>query len=865
SLSLWQGLDEIEGWFEYSTDLFRADTIARMAQHFAVLLEAIVADPEQPITALPLLTAVERHTMLVEWNATSIPLPDQTLPDLFAAQVQRTPDAIALVDGAEQLSYRQLDQRANQLAHHLQQLGVSPEIPVALCLEQSTDLLISVLAILKAGGVYVPLDPSQPAARLALLLADTAAPILLAHRSLRDRIPAGEQKRIWLESIWPDIASYPTTPPEHQTTPDNLAYIIYTSGSTGMPKGVMVEHRSVVRLVINTDYLQLNPTEVVAHASNPAFDALTFELWGTWLNGARLVLLPQDVLLTPPALAEWLEHHQITTIFLTTSLFHQIARDQPATLQTLRHLLIGGEACDPQPVNAFMANGYSTRLLNVYGPTETTTFATSYAISAKDAGAATIPIGRPIANTTAYVLDTHLQPVPIGVPGELYIGGAGVARGYLNRPDLTAERFLPDPFKPDPAARLYRTGDLVRYRPDGNLEFLGRIDQQIKLRGYRIELGEIEAVLSRHPAVQAGVVLLREDRPGERRIVAYVVLRAATEISIGSLRGYLNERLPDYMLPAAVIPIERFPLTPNGKLDRQALPAPDRTGMIEEVDSVAPRTSFERQLVQIWEDLLGVSPIGVRDNFFDLGGHSLLVVRLFSRIQRDFGVELPLAALFPEATVERLALLIEQPDPPAASSSLVPIQPNGTKPPFFCVHSIDGDVLRFAALARFLGDDQPFYGLRAQGLEGTLSPLADVKEIAATYIAEIRRIQPVGPYFLGGYSGGGMIAFEMARQLQQGNAHVALLAIIDHLPVGSPREKAWGEALTPGNSLQYLRGNATYCLKMLRESRKQRNAWLRSLVSTAGDWVTLTNRRMRSHESQTNNLPWRIRWLVEHL
>ncbi len=783
----------IRGWLPYNTDLFDASTIQRLIDHYRILLEAIVANPDGRLSELSLLPRTEQQ-LLLAWNATHTDYPrGQCIQELFETQVTKAPDAQAVVFGGQYLTYDALNRRANQLAHQLRALGVGPEVLVGICVERSSDLIVGLLAILKAGGAYVPLDPSYPRERLALLVADAQMPVVLTHRSLRDRLPVATAQMLCLDSDWPTIAQRPETNLTHATTPDNLAYVIYTSGSSGRPKGVAVPHRGVVRLVCQTDYVQLGPDEVVAQASNASFDAATFEIWGALLHGARLVGIARDVVLSPQDFAAALVQHQISVLMVPTALFNHVARAVPGAFQPVGQVLFGGEAADPRCVRDVLEHGPPARLLNVYGPTENTTASTWHLVREVAAEATTIPIGRPVANTRVYVLDGHLQPVPIGVPGELYLAGDGLARGYWNQPKLTSERFVAAPWADGAGERLYRTGDRVRYRADGALEFLGRLDQQVKLRGFRIELEEIEAALGRHPEVQVGVVLIREDRPGDKRLVAYVVPRSGRVPTPASLRSLLEQTLPDYMIPAAFVLLEALPLTANGKVHRRALPPPPTVPDGEASRSVvAPRDPVERQLTQIWEEVLEVRPVGVQDDFFALGGHSLLAARLFAQIHQVFGRSLPLATLLQGATIEKLAQLLRQADSPSPAPALVALQPHGTRPLFFCVHGIGGELLCYAELARHCAPEQPFYGLQARREEKDGERFASIQAMAAHYLQEIRRVQPQGPYHLGGFSSGGTIAFEMAQQLVANGEQVALLAILDHAPRRSAqRERPW--------------------------------------------------------------------------
>ncbi|XYI03830.1 non-ribosomal peptide synthase/polyketide synthase [Sorangium sp. So ce1128] len=660
----------LSGTVEFCTDLLDAGWVERLLGHLRAVLEGAVEAPATRVSELSLLTEAERLRLLAAWNQTDAAYPkDACVHELFEAQVARTPDAVAATYGERQWTYRELDRRANGLAHRLRSLGVGPDVLVALCVERSLEMIAGLLAILKAGGAYVPLDPTYPKARLAFLLEDARARVLLTDQAWLLGQGAGVPT-LPLEVDERDLSELPGEAPVSGAVATDLAYVIYTSGSTGVPKGVAVTHRGIARLVMNTDYVRLGPSDAVAQASNSSFDAATFEIWGALLNGARLVGVEQGALLSPPELSRRLAAQGVTVLFLTAALFHQMARDTPAAFAGLSTLLVGGEALDPRRTRAVLQAGPPRRLVNGYGPTETTTFATWHLVTEVPEGATAVPIGTPIANTRAYVLDRHLEPVPIGVLGELYIGGPGVARGYLNRPELTAERFIPDPYSGEPGARLFRTGDLCRRLPDGTLDFTGRIDHQVKLRGFRIELGEIELTLGQHPDVRQAVVVAREDASGNGQLVAYVVARGGAMPDPAELRRHLQQKLPDYMIPAVFVALPAIPLSPNGKVDRKALPAPDLSSSWQARALVAPRTPIEELLAGIWAELLGIGRVGMGDDFFAVGGHSLLATQVLSRVRRALAVDLPVRALFEARTIALLAERIE-----AAKRAGAPVPP----------------------------------------------------------------------------------------------------------------------------------------------------------------------------------------------
>ena len=641
----------VGGW-EYNTDLFDSSTIERMTQHYVTLLEAIVTNPQEKISSLTLLTESESRQLLVEWNETQTDYPqDKCIPELFEKQVVLSPDAVAVVFEDQQLTYSELNCLANQLAHYLQSLGVSTDVLVGICVERSLEMLVGLLGILKAGGAYVPLDPEYPTERLSFMLKDTQISILLTQEKLVNKLPNHTACVICLDTNWNIINQQTQTNPNTSIKAQDLAYVMYTSGSTGQPKGVSIVHQGVVRLVKQTDYVSISANEVFLQVAPISFDAATFEIWGALLNGAKVVMISRETVLSPQEFVNSLQTEGITTLFLTTALFNQMVQSEPLAFQSLRLLLFGGEAVDPRKVRQVLELGAPEQLLHVYGPTENTTFSTWYHVELVEQNAETIPIGRPIANTQTYILNSDLQLVPIGVRGELYVGGAGLAREYLNRPQLTADRFITNPFVHGEC--LYKTGDQARYLPDGNIEFLSRIDNQVKIRGFRIELGEIEAILSQHEDVQACVVIAREDNPGNKRLVAYIVPQPEQTPTMTALRQFLSEKLPDYMVPSAIVILETLPLTPNGKIDRRALPVPEsRTGI--EIAIVLPRTPIEEKLALIWAQVLRVERVGIHDNFFSLGGDSILSIQIIARA-KEAGLELSVKQLFANQTIASLA------------------------------------------------------------------------------------------------------------------------------------------------------------------------------------------------------------------
>jgi amino acid adenylation domain-containing protein len=664
SLSIRETPQGLLGWLEYSTDLFDEMTAQRMVGHYQRVLEGALAKPDQRVGDLPLLSETERRQILVEWSGQGAKYSrTHCLHQLFEAQAERIPDSVAVVDGKEQLSYRELNRRANQLAHRLRKMGVGPEVCVGLCLERSLDLVLGLVAILKAGGAYVPLDPAYPRERLEFLLLDAQARVILTQKGLSANWANSDVRILCLDEEAESLAAESDQNLPCTATPDNLAYIIYTSGSTGKPKGCLVSHRNVVRLLQATaSSFQFDERDVWTLFHSLAFDFSVWELWGALGYGGRLVVVPYLVSRSPQAFYELLCEQRVTILNQTPSAFYQLIQAeemaQSAQRLALRLVIFGGEALDVLRLRPWFARhgDEHPRLVNMYGITETTVHVTNGPITAADATETLgSPIGRPLSDLQAYVLDARFQPVPVVVPGELFIGGGGLARGYERAPDLTAERFLPNPFVSEPGARLYRTGDLVRWRPDGSLEFLGRVDHQVKIHGYRIEPGEIEAVLQSQPGVRQAVVLAREDVPGDKRLVAYIVAAPGAVVSASDLRALVQQKLPTHMRPAAFVFLDALPLTEHGKLDRTALPAPDQTRADLKTPFVAPRTELESVLADIWRGVLHTQEIGVDDSFFELGGNSIQAALVINQLQQRLGETISLAALFETPTIAGFA------------------------------------------------------------------------------------------------------------------------------------------------------------------------------------------------------------------
>jgi amino acid adenylation domain-containing protein len=677
----------LSGTLEYNTDLFNADTITRMLGHFQTLLEGIVANPEQRLSDLPLLTASERHTLLVEWNDTQIDYPKQCIHQLFEQQVEQTADAVALIFDNQQLTYAELNNRANQLAHHLQKLGVQPDVLVGICMERSLEMVVALLGILKAGGAYLPLDPAYPKERLAFMLADAQVSLLLTQQHLVNQLPQHQAKVICLDTDWETITQERIENPVSSTTPENLAYVIYTSGSTGKPKGAMNTHLGLNnRLLWMQDTYQLTTSDRVLQKTPFSFDVSVWEFFLPLLTGASLVLAKPGGHQNSGYLVQLIAKQKITTLHFIPSML-QVFLEEPGLekCNSLKRVFCSGEALPFDLQERFFARLDAVELHNLYGPTEAAIDVTFWACQ-RNSQRRIVPIGRPIANTQIYLLDSHLQPVPIGVPGELHIGGFGLARGYLNRPELTQERFIENPLKDltiqPPSlqgqgencspllageglgeSRLYKTGDLARYLPDGNIEFLGRIDHQVKIRGFRIELGEIEAVLGQHPQVRETVVIAREDMPNNRRLVAYVVPNHDAELSINELRDRLKQTLPEYMVPSAFVLLDSLPLTPNGKVNRRALPVPKNQRLLAIYEP--PQSEIEKTIATVWQTVLNLEKVGIHDNFFDVGGHSLLMLQVNHQLRTVFNREISVVTLFQNPTIYSLAQYLSQQPQPA--------------------------------------------------------------------------------------------------------------------------------------------------------------------------------------------------------
>ncbi|HEV2988768.1 MAG TPA: amino acid adenylation domain-containing protein [Candidatus Angelobacter sp.] len=779
-LYFWEDNGRLSGSLVYSPELFDSDTIERFARHFQILLQKAVAQPAVPLSDINVMESGEFRQIVEEWNATVIGFQATAcVHELFERQVERTPGGVALRHDQQQMTYQELHERSNLLANYLRNHGVGPEVLVAVCIERSPEMIVALLAILKAGGAYVPLDPEFPADRLAYILADAQVPVLLTQEGCLQKLPSLTAKTICLDKDWDAISQESNQDVFSGVASDNLAYVIYTSGSTGHPKGVMINHASLVNLITwhNRQY-GITPADRAIQLAGLAFDAATWEIWPYLIAGASLFLPKAKSYEIAIELKNWLKEQEISICFLSTPLAEAVIPGLPSELP-LKYVLTGGDRLHQ------MNKELGFQLVNHYGPTEITVLATCAPVGFKSL---VPPIGKPIANTAVYILDRNMQPVPVGSAGEIYVGGSGVGRGYRLRPDLTAEYFLPDPFSGNLGARIYRTGDMGRYLPDGTIEYRGRKDHQVKIRGFRIELGEIESALKQEPEVREAVVLARQDGPGERQLVAYVVTQSDS-VTSEKLRTALKNKLPEYMVPVLYVFLKELPMTTNGKVNLASLPAPDFSLVRSEKNYVEPKNPLQQQLVEIWGELLSARPIGITDDFFELGGHSLLAVQLIARIEERLNKRIPMASLFQGATIEHLAQAMGQAPESQSWSPLVPMRPEGTRKPVYVVHAAGGHLLAYSDVVRNWWPDQPLYGLQSRETNKELLPHTQIEPMAAEYVAAIRSFQPSGPYYLAGWSMGGVIAFEMARQLQQQGQKVALLALFDpEAPAEKPAE-----------------------------------------------------------------------------
>lgn len=787
-LSLWvvEAQDHLRMSLQYNTDVYDPQTIQRMLKHLQILLQGIVDDPLQRSGDLPLLTDEEHQQLLAQWRTGNNVHPgERCLHHLFEEQVQLNPHAIALVWEQEHFTYAALNQHANRLAHYLRRLDVGPETRVGICLPRCAMFIVGLLGILKAGGAHVSLDPTYPPERLSLMMDGTQIPILLTQTALMPELPAYSGRVICLDTDWSAIDCESASDPRNTMVAQHLAYTIYTSGSTGRPKGVEIPHETIVRFIeaARLAYACV-PGDRVLQFCSLSFDTSVEEIYTSLTSGATLVLRTDEMLSSIAFFLNQCRQWGITVLDLPTAFWHEMVANLDKTahgvLAALRLVLLGGERVEPAKVTRWQQwTPPHIQLVNTYGPTETTVVSTLHTIEAAPLSEPgyDIPLGQAIPHVRIAILDHTQQFAPTGVWGELAIGGDNLGRGYLSQPALTAEMFIPDPL--GNGARLYRSGDFARLLSDGTVEFRGRRDDQVKLRSFRVELSEIEHALQLHPSIAAAAVKVHERGTEDKILVAYVVWQQAHPSTIDELRVYLKTLLPEYMIPTGFIILERLPLLPNIKVDYNALPLPDEALTTTSATLTEPRDALELQLVQIWEECLHVHPISITDNFFELGGYSLLAVRLLSQIQKHFSRQISLASLLQRATIEQFAPLLRQQPDKQAHSLLVGIQTQGSERPLFLMHPTGGNVLCYASLAYHLGKNQPVYGLQAQGLEGEEEPLSSIEEMASVYLQVLRSHQPQGPYLLGGWSSGGLLATEVALQLHAQGQQVALLVLFD--------------------------------------------------------------------------------------
>ena len=826
---------------EFDGSRYAPETVERLLGELSRILTAWATSPAALVWETPVTTRDEEQRLLEAWNATELIYPrDQPLAQLIEAQVARTPDAIAVVFGAEQVSYSELNRRANLLARELVRLGAGPDRLIGICLERSTAMMVALLAVAKAGAAYMPIDPFLPLARMTYMVSDAEPVALITQESLRQQVSFFPGPVISIDS--PAEATVRHGDDEAnlgvQVQPNHLAYVIYTSGSTGKPKGVQISRGSLLNLLWSMrEWLGLGAGDRVLAVTTISFDIAGVDIWLPWLVGACTVVADRQQAADGEQLRALLERHRITFLQATPVTWRLLIGAGWTGSADLQ-IVCTGEA---MPVDLAQALAPMVgRLWNLYGPTETTIWSTGYRV---EPATESVLIGRPVGNTQCYILDEHRRPVPLGAIGELFIAGDGLARGYLNRPELTAERFVPNPFRA--GKNMYRTGDVARYRADGNIECLGRTDDQVKIRGFRIELGEIESVLERHAGVKQAVVIAREDSPGDKRLVAYVV-PSNEPVEGNTLRVHAKESLPEYMVPAAFVSLDTMPLTPNGKVDKKALPAPDQGATVTGRRAILARTYVEKQLSEIWEEVFSLSQVSVEDDFFELGGHSLLALSMMSKIARVFGEQLPLNTLFESPTIEQLAKHIEQHQKTAGQHTLVSIQASGSRPPVFWIPGGAAlGLFRLRHIVTRLGRDQPVYGL-GSGYPKSLADVEGVEQRASHYLELVREVQPHGPYCLAGFCAGGRVAYEMAQRLVSSGESVAFLGMINcwypNYPSGRVR-RAVMKAQRLWHRIGEARAQGTGVLGLIRKRRaaqqqaqaeREAMAAARSSIATGG-------------------------------
>lgn len=762
---------------QYDTSIFSSENIELILERYQTLIESAVSTKQSLIEDVGIIGRRERERLLVAWNNTEVAFPDsRCIHELIAEQSHLRPDSVAVVYNQEQLSYLELEARANQLANHLKSLGVGPDCVVGLYMERSLEIMIGMLGVLKAGGAYLPLEVGLPVERLEHMLNDSGTSIVVTKQDAAESLPVSRPELVILDKDWRRIASCSPTAPEAEAKFENLAYVIYTSGSTGRPKGVLIRHGGLANSTHARFSYYDTPVSSFLLVSPFSFDSSVAGIYWTLCQGGTVVLPYERLERDPERLAGLIAESGTSHLLCLPTLYSLLlAAADPGHINSLKCVIVAGEACPPEVVVRHTELLADVGLFNEYGPTEGTVWSSVYGDCSKRFKAP-VPIGGPVANVQIYILDEKLELAPIGGRGEIYISGAGLARGYLKKPELTADRFIPNPFSAKEGEKLYRTGDAGRYLSDGNIEFIGRVDEQVKVRGYRIELGEIEAALNEHHFVKQSVVIAREDEKRDKRLIGYVELEE--EITTGALKKYLKEKLPEYMVPEVILVLDSMPITVSGKIDRQRLPALLDTKQIMEEGFVAPRDPLEFKLAQIWESVLGVQPIGVKDDFFDLGGHSLLAPSLMARIKSVIGRDLPLSVLFQGKTIEYLAAILRREASSISWSCLVELQASGTQTPLFFVHPGGGNVLCYLDLARCLGSDQAFYGLQTPGFYEERSLYSSIEDMASHYLEAVQTVMPEGPYYLGGWSLGGVIAYEMAQQLiARGQSEIHLLLL----------------------------------------------------------------------------------------
>ncbi|MBL8006957.1 MAG: amino acid adenylation domain-containing protein [Ignavibacteria bacterium] len=769
--------------FIYETSKYETEFIEQVLQNFKTFLENVSLNPERRISEIPVLTEKEANKILYEWNDTKVTYPDsKPVHELFRDQVKRTPDSVAIEFEDRQMTYSELDVITDKIANYLINAGVKPETIAGICIDRSLEMITGLLGILKAGGAYVPIDPSYPQERIDYMIQDSGIKILLTSKNHKEKIINHNAEVVFLDDE-NKFSSESSVPPEVKLTPENMVYVIYTSGSTGNPKGVINIHKGLTNQILwIKDYLRCSQEDVVLQKTSFSFDVSTFELFMPLICGAKLVFAVPDGHKNNAYLIDVVNRKKITIIHFVTSMLAMFLEEKGADKCTsLRLFVSSGEEVTLNVQNLFFRKFPDTELHDLYGPTETSVHVTYWKCD-KHTKLNTVPIGKPVANTQAYVLDMYCNPVPAGVAGELHIGGDQVARGYHGRDELTLEKFIPDKFSDKEGAKIYKTGDLVRFMKDGNIEYFGRKDNQIKLRGFRIELGEIENAISHYPGIRLTVVIAKDYHDGDKRLIAYIVTEDNNAFKIPELKNHLQTKLPVFMLPSEFVLMDEIPLTGSGKVNKKALPEPEFIRANESTNYSEPKDTLELQLVKIWEKVIGKRPIGIKDNFFELGGHSLLALRLFGYIEKLTGKKLPLSTLFSYPTIEQLAVILKDEGWKPQWKSLVAVKPGGSRLPFFYIPPAAGTALEVKDLIKYLPDNQPFYILESVGLDGKEPPHTEIEQMSVHFVKEIQSLQPEGPYLIGGRCFGGRVAFDVAQQLTKQGQKIALLSIFDTWP-----------------------------------------------------------------------------------